>query len=98
MLTPRTIFAHFVPEKTKVHIGFQMSRIERAVHRIYPSPPAPPLTISHLGVGESGSMSGGINPLQSEDNSIIRPKFVAVQDVAKPVAQLDAQSISSSLE
>ena len=46
MLTPRTIFAHFVPEMGEVHIGFQMSRIERAVHRIYPSPPLPPLSLS----------------------------------------------------
>ena len=46
MLTPRTIFAHFVPEMGEVHIGFQMSRIERAVHRICPSPPLPPLSLS----------------------------------------------------
>ena len=46
MLTPRTIIVHFVPEMRKVHIGFQMSRIERAVHRICPSPPFPPLSLS----------------------------------------------------
>ena len=49
-----------------------------------------------LGAGESASMSSGINPLQSEDNSIIHPNFAAVQDVAKLVAQLDAQSVSST--
>ena len=45
-------------------------------------------------------MSSGINPLQSEDNSIIHPNFAAVQNVAKPVAkpvaQLDAHSVSST--
>ena len=44
MLTPRTTSAHFVPEVRKVHAGLQMSRIERAVHRICPSPP--PLSLS----------------------------------------------------
>ena len=49
-----------------------------------------------LGAGESASMSSGSNPLQSEDNSIIHPNFAAVQNVAKPVAQLDAHSVSST--
>ena len=38
----------------------------------------------------------GNNPLQSEDDSIIHPNFGAVQNVAKPVAQLDAHSVSST--
>ena len=38
----------------------------------------------------------GSNPLQSEDDSIIHPNFAAVQNVAKPVAQLDAHSVSST--
>ena len=49
-----------------------------------------------LGAGESASMSSGSNPLQSEDNSIIHPNFAAVLNVAKPVAQLDAHSVSST--
>ena len=34
--------------------------------------------------------------LQSEVNSIIHPNFAAVQNVAKPVAQLDAHSVSNT--
>ena len=49
-----------------------------------------------LGVAESASMSSGINSLQSEDDSIIHPNFAATQNVAKPVAQLDAHSVSST--
>ena len=57
----------------------------------------PPLTSPlPLGAGESASMSSGSNPLQSEDNSIIHPNFAAVLNVAKPVAQLDAHSVSST--
>ena len=51
-----------------------------------------------LGAGESASMSSGSNPLQSEDNSIIHPNFAAVQNVAKPFAQLDAHSDSSTFK
>ena len=61
--------------------------------------PLSPLTSPlPLGVGESSSMWSGINPPQSgrNPNSIIHPNFAAVQDVAKPVAQLDAQSVSST--
>ena len=41
-------------------------------------------------------MSSGSNQLQSEDNSIIHPNFASVPNVAKPVAQLEAHSVSST--
>ena len=34
--------------------------------------------------------------IRSEDTSIIHPNFAAVPNVAKPVAQLDAHSVSST--
>ena len=45
---------------------------------------------------ESQLNRSGSNPLQSEDDSIIHPNFAAVLNVAKPVAQLDAHSVSST--
>ena len=45
---------------------------------------------------ESQLKRSGNNPLQSEDDSIIHPNFAAVLNVAKPVAQLDAHSVSST--
>ena len=45
---------------------------------------------------ESQLKRSGSNPLQSEVNSIIHPNFAAVLNVAKPVAQLDAHSVSST--
>ena len=45
---------------------------------------------------ESQLKRSGSNPLQSEVNSIIHPNFAAVQNVAKPVAQLDAHSVSNT--
>ena len=45
---------------------------------------------------ESQLKRSGSNLLQSEDDSIIHPNFAAVLNVAKPVAQLDAQSVSST--
>ena len=45
---------------------------------------------------ESQLNRSGSNPLQSEDDSIIHPNFAAVLNVAKPAAQLDAHSISST--
>ena len=47
---------------------------------------------------ESQLKRSGNNPLQSEDDSIIHPNFVAVLNVAKPVAQLDAHPVSSTTE
>ena len=38
------------------------------------------------------------DPLQSEDHSNIHSNFAAVQNIAKPVAQLDADSVSSISE
>ena len=38
------------------------------------------------------------DPLQSEDHSNIHSNFAAVQNIAKPVAQLDADSVSSITE
>ena len=45
---------------------------------------------------ESQLKRSGNNPLQSEDDSIIHPNFAAVLNVAKPAAQLDAHSVSST--
>ena len=45
---------------------------------------------------ESQLKRSGSNPLQSEVNSIIHPNFAAVQNVAKPVAQLEAHSVSNT--
>ena len=45
---------------------------------------------------ESQLNRSGSNPLQSEDDSIIHPNFAAVLNVAKPAAQLDAHSVSST--
>ena len=45
---------------------------------------------------ESQLKRSGSNLLQSEDDSIIHPNFAAVLNVAKPAAQLDAHSISST--
>ena len=45
---------------------------------------------------ESQLNRSGSNPLQSEDDSITHPNFAAVQNVAKPVAQLDAHSVFST--
>ena len=45
---------------------------------------------------ESQLKRSGSNPLQSEVHSIIHPNFAAVQNVAKPVAQLDAHSVSNT--
>ena len=49
-----------------------------------------------LGVGEFAPTSSVIDPLQSEDDFITHPNVAAVLDVAKPVAQLDAHSVSST--
>ena len=45
---------------------------------------------------ESQLNRSGSNPLQSEDDFIIHPNFAAVLNVAKPAAQLDAHSVSST--
>ena len=45
---------------------------------------------------ESQLNRSGSDPLQSEDDSIIHPNFAAVLNVAKPAAQLDAHSVSST--
>ena len=45
---------------------------------------------------ESQLKRSGKNPLQSEDDFIIHPNFAAVLNVAKPAAQLDAHSVSST--
>ena len=94
MLTPRTTFAYFVPERRKVHnrITDVSHREGRAQNLSLSSLPSP----LPLGAGESASMSSGSNPLQSEDNCIIHPNFADVLNVAKPVAQLDAHSVSST--
>ena len=38
------------------------------------------------------------DPLQSEDHSNVHSNFAAVQNIAKPVAPLDADSVSSISE
>ena len=96
MLTPQDDYrALRARDEKSTHRIPDVSHREGRAQNLSLSPLTSPLP---LGAGESASMSSGSNPLQSEDNSIIHPDFGAVQDVAKPVAQLDAQSISSSSE
>ena len=45
---------------------------------------------------ESQFKRSGNDPLQSEDDFITHPDLAAVLNVAKPVAQLDAHSVSST--